>query len=72
MTVNNDGPVLLSDQTINWIRATEDIQLEIIDGKQFEWLQQAEKFAKICDLNESFAAKVKNLEATEAIQDELT
>jgi len=65
----NDRPGVLSDQAINWIRATEDIQLEITDANLSESLEQAEKFAKICDLNESFTSKVKDLEATEPFQD---
>jgi hypothetical protein len=58
----------LSDQVINWIKATEDVQLQIINADLSESLQQAEKFAKICDLNESLSAKVKNLEAAESVQ----
>jgi len=60
----HDGTGVLSDQAINSIRATEDVQLEIIDANLSESLEHAEKFAKFCDLNESLAAKVKNLEAT--------
>ena len=69
MKIIDDGPGVLSDQAINWIRATEDIQLEIIDVDLSKSLEQTEKFAKICDLNESLAAKVKNLEATEPVRD---
>ena len=69
MKIIDDGPGVLSDQAINWIRATEDVQLEIIDANLSESLEQAEKFAKICDLNESLAAKVKDLEATEPVRD---
>jgi len=69
MKVIVDGPRLLSDQAINWIRATEDIQLEMIDANLCENLEDAEKFAKTCDLNESLAAKVKDLEDAEPIQD---
>jgi chromosome segregation ATPase len=47
----------------------EDVQLEIIDANLSESLEQAEKFAKICDLNESLATKVKDLEATESVRD---
>jgi len=64
-----DSPGVLSDQAIHWIRATEDIPLEITDANLSESLEQAEKFAKICDLNESFTSKVKDLEATEPVQD---
>jgi len=32
MKVINDDPWLLSDQAINWIRAMEDVQLEIIEA----------------------------------------
>jgi hypothetical protein len=56
----DDGPGHLSDQAINWIKATEDVQLEIIDAGLSESLKRAEKFAKICDLNESLAAKSRN------------
>jgi chromosome segregation ATPase len=58
----------LSDQAINWIKATEEGQLEIIDAGLSESLEQAESFAKICDLNESLAATVKELEAAEPVQ----
>jgi hypothetical protein len=67
MKIIDAGPGVLSNQAINWIRATEDVQLEIIDANLSESLEQAEKFAKICDLNESLAAKVKDLEATEPV-----
>jgi predicted RNase H-like nuclease (RuvC/YqgF family) len=69
MKVIENGPGHLSDQAINWIRATEDVQLEIIDANLSESLEEAEKFAKICDHNESLAAKVKVLEDTEPVQD---
>jgi len=69
MKIINDGPGVLSDQAIDCIRAMEDVQLEIIDTNLSESLEQAEKFAKICDLNESFAATVKDSEATEPIRD---
>jgi hypothetical protein len=64
----DDGPGHLSDQAINWIKATEDVQLEIIDAGLSESLEQAEKFSKVCELNESLAAKVKELEAAEPVQ----
>ena len=64
MKTIDDGPGVLSDQANHWIRATEDVQLDIIDSNLSESLEQGEKFAKICDLNESLAAKVKDLEAT--------
>ncbi|KAF8246992.1 hypothetical protein K440DRAFT_644312 [Wilcoxina mikolae CBS 423.85] len=64
-----EGPAPLSDQAINWIKATEDVQLEIIDADLSESLKQVEIFAKICDLNECSAAKVKDLEAAEPVQD---
>jgi hypothetical protein len=60
--VIDDGLGHLSDQARHWINATEDVQLEIIDAGL------SEKFAKICDLNESVAAKVKELEAAEPVQ----
>jgi hypothetical protein len=41
----------------------------VIDANLFDSLDHAEKFAKICDLNESVAAKVKDLEATGPVQD---
>ena len=72
MKIIDDGPEVLSDQAIHWIRATDDVQLEIIDANLSEILEQAEKFAKICDLNESFAAKVKDWEATEPVRDGLS
>jgi len=69
MKVIDDGPGPLSDQAINRIRATEDVQLEIIDANLYKSHEQAEKFAMICDLNESLTAKVKDLEDTEPVQD---
>jgi hypothetical protein len=60
MKIIDDAPRLLSDQAINRIRATEDVQLEIIDANLSESLKQAEKFAKTCHLNVSLAAKVKD------------
>ena len=42
--------------------------MENIDDNLSKSLEQAEKFAKICDLNESLAAKVQDLEATEPVQ----
>ena len=69
MKVINDGPGLLSDQAINWIRAAEDVKLEINDANLSESLEQAEKFAKICDINKSLAAEVRDLEATGPIQE---
>jgi len=72
MKVIENGPGLLSDQAINWIRATVDVQLEIINANLSENHKQSEKFAKICDLHASWAAKVKNFEAAEPIQDGLS
>jgi len=72
MKVINDGAGVVSDQAINWIRATENIRVEIIDAKLSESREQAETFAKICDLNESLPAKVKDLEATEPVQHSLS
>jgi len=69
MKAIDDGPGLFSDQLMNWIRATEDIQLEITDANLSKSLEQAEKLAKICNLNNSLAAEVKELEATEPVQD---
>jgi hypothetical protein len=66
--VIDDGPEHLLDQAINWIKATEDVQLEIINAGLSESLEQAEKFSKVCELNESLAAKVKELEAAESVQ----
>jgi len=63
----DDGPGVLSDQAINWIRAVEDVQLEIIDANLCESLEQAEKFTKICDHNENLATKVKGMEVTEHV-----
>jgi hypothetical protein len=45
--VIDNGPGHLSDQAMNWIRATEDVQLEIIDANLSENLERAEKFSKI-------------------------
>lgn len=45
------------------MRTTEDIQLEIINANLSVSIEQAEKIAKICNLNKSLAAKVKNLVA---------
>jgi hypothetical protein len=69
MKIIDNGPGVWSFKAINLIRATEDIQLEITDANLSESLEQAEKFAKICDLNESLAPKVKDLEATEPVRD---
>jgi len=69
MKIIDNSPGVLSDQAINWIRATEDVQLEIIDANLSESLEQAEKFVKICNLNGSFAPKVKDLEATKLVRD---
>jgi len=69
MKVINDGPELFSGQAINWIRVTEVVQLEINDANLSECHERAEKFAKICNLNESLAAKPKDLEADEPVQD---
>jgi hypothetical protein len=63
MKIIDDGPGVLSDQAINWIRATEDVQLEIIDANLSESLEQAEKFPNTCDLNEGLAVKDKDIEA---------
>jgi len=65
----DDGLGVLSDQAINLIRAKEDVQLEISGANLSESLEQAEKFAKICNLNESMATEVKHLEATEPVRD---
>jgi len=69
MKVIDDSPGLLSDQAVNWIRPTEDVQLVIIDANLSGSLEQAEKFAKLCDLHESLAAKVNDLDATGPIQE---
>jgi len=69
MKIIDDSPGVLSHQAINWIRATEDVQLEIIDGNLSESVEQAEKFTKICDVKESLAAEVKDWEATEPVRD---
>ena len=67
MKIINDVPGVLSNKAINWIRATEDFQMEIIDANLSESLEQGEKFAKICDLKESLAVKATDLEATEPV-----
>jgi hypothetical protein len=64
-----DSPELLSEQAINWIRAAEAVQLETMDVNISESLLQAEKLAKICNLNKTLVAKDNHLEAVEAIQD---
>jgi hypothetical protein len=65
-----DGsPGLWSAQAINCIRATEDVQLEIIDGNLPSTLEHADMIAKICVLNESWAAYVTEMVATELVQD---
>jgi len=69
MKIIDDCLGVLSDQAITWIRATEDVQLEIIDANLTESLEHAEEFAKISDLNESLAAEVKDLEVTEPVRD---
>jgi len=69
MKVIDDGPGVLSDRGIYWIKATGDVQLEVIDVNLSESLKQAEKVSKICDLNESLAAKVQDLEAAEPVRD---
>jgi hypothetical protein len=47
----DDGPGHLSDQAITWIRGTDEVELVIMKANLSESLEQAEKFAKICDLN---------------------
>jgi hypothetical protein len=69
MKIIDDVPGVLSKQAINWSRATVDVQLGILDANLSERLQQAEKYTKICDLNEILAAKVKDLEATKHVRD---
>ncbi|KAF8244559.1 hypothetical protein K440DRAFT_635985 [Wilcoxina mikolae CBS 423.85] len=58
----------LSDQAFNWIRATVEDQLEMIDADLSESLESAEKLANIGDLNESLAANVKDFETVESVQ----
>jgi len=41
MKIIHDGPGVLYDQAINWIWATEDVQLEIINAHLSESLDQA-------------------------------
>jgi hypothetical protein len=65
----DDGPGLLAEQAINWIRATKDIQLQNIDANLSDSLKQAEQFANICNHNESLAGKVKDWEAAGPVQD---
>jgi len=69
MKVIDDGPGDLSDQAINWIRATENVQVKIINANLSEMLVLAEKFAKICNLNESFATEVKDMKSTNPVLD---
>jgi len=54
---------------MNWISATEDVQLLIIAANLWECLEHAEKFAAICDFNMSLAATVNELKAAEPVQD---
>jgi len=68
----DDSPGVLSDEAINWIRATEDIQLEMTDANPSESIEQAEKIAIIWNLNESLAGKVKDLVGTEPVRDGLS
>ena len=41
----------------------------MINPNLSESIEQPEKFTMICNLNESLAARVKNLMATEPVQD---
>jgi hypothetical protein len=66
--VIDNRPGHLSDHSIKWIKAMEDVQLQLIDTGLSESLDQAEKFVKICDLNQSLVSKVKDLEAAEPVQ----
>ncbi|KAF8245057.1 hypothetical protein K440DRAFT_646585 [Wilcoxina mikolae CBS 423.85] len=66
--VINDGPGHLSDQAINWIKAMEDVELEINDVNLSKSHKQAKKFSNIWNLNKSLVAKVKDLEAAEPVQ----
>lgn len=50
----------------------EDILLENIVAILSECFEKAEIVAKICDLNESLAAKVKDIKAGEPMQDSLS
>jgi hypothetical protein len=54
------------------MRATEDIQQEIINTNLSKCLKQAETFAQLCNLNQSLAARVKDLKAAEPVQDGLS
>jgi len=67
--VTDNGPGVFSAKAINTNRATEDVQFDIIDANLSNSLEQAEKFAKIFDLNESMGANFKDLEATEPVWD---
>jgi hypothetical protein len=69
MMIIDHGPGVISDPAINWIKATEDVQLEIIDGKVSERHEQSEIFANICNINESWAAEIKDVDATEPFRD---
>jgi hypothetical protein len=51
------------------MRATVDVQFVIADANISESHDQAENFTKICNLKMSFTTKVKDLEATEPVQD---
>jgi len=65
-------PGHLSDRAINWMGAANDIHLEISNGDFGESLQSAKDVVMICNLNQSLAAEVENLEAAEPVQDGLS
>jgi hypothetical protein len=65
--VIHDGPGDLFDQVIILIKNNKDVQQVIIDSGLLESLKQAEKFSKVCELNECSAADVIELEAAEPV-----
>jgi hypothetical protein len=69
MMVIDKDPGDLSNQAINWIRATEDVQFAIGDDNLSERIVQGVNFGKICDPNDRLAAIFKDLEATEPVRD---
>jgi len=67
--VFHHGPWLLSNKTIDWIGAMENVRMQIVDTILSERLEQGEKSAIVCTLTERLATKVKDLGPTEPVQD---
>ncbi|KAF8245068.1 hypothetical protein K440DRAFT_646557 [Wilcoxina mikolae CBS 423.85] len=66
--VIDDGSGNLSNQALNWFKAMQDVQLDLIDAGLLECLEQSEKDARSWNFNNSLVAKVKDLQATESIR----